>query len=59
MTPRPHPNRSKAGQDELAALDTPALLVERSIMMQNLRAMQSLAERNGAVSYTHLRAHET
>ena len=40
-------------------LDTPALLVDRDIMMDNLRFMQDYADRQGVALRPHTKTHKT
>ena len=59
MTPRPSINRRQAKQADLALVDTPALLIEKSVMTENLKAMQSLADKYGVSLRPHIKTHKT
>lgn len=44
---------------KVCELDTPALLVDREIMMDNIRAMQNRANRKGVALRPHIKTHKT
>lgn len=44
---------------KVCELDTPALLVDREIMMDNIRAMQNRANRKGVALRPHTKTHKT